>query len=355
MKKLSIILSIAIISFLSIWYYQANKITISVIVPVYNSEKYINHCLDSILKQKGNFEIVIVDDGSTDSTPQILKEYQKNNSNIKLITQKNEGVSSARNKGLKASTSKYITFVDSDDWLEPNAFEKSINVIKKDSPDILLASHYDVYDKEWVKNTRGEEEAKNIPEIRKFPSRSLDKISLFSPFQAKEALSDLYYVGTGVRGVFFRRGFIKKHNIDFPLNITCGEDDVFLHRLFMNNPLISVITQPIYNYRNRTDSLAKSIKALQGSIEALNFLQKTQEYKASKKQVQMFIQDTWLSWLFLSLANYRRHNLPLDAVIKEANSLYKDFEKYNITERKSLRNYLKLHKILYGNIASPLL
>ena len=355
MKKLSITLSIAIISLLRIWYYQANKITISVIVPVYNSEKYINRCLDSILKQKGNFEIVIVDDGSTDSTPQILKEYQKNNSNIKLITQKNEGVSSARNKGLKASSSKYITFVDSDDWLEPNAFEKSINVIKKDSPDILLTGFYDVYDKEWVKNTRGEEEAKNIPEIRKFPSRALDKLSLFSPFEAQNTIKELYYIGGGVRGQFFKRDLLEKTQVIFTQGLNCYEDDVFMVSLFLHNPFISILNVPVYNYINRHDSISKSRDVLNCGRKSREIMLNTKNFNTSSRQEKMLIEDLFISYIFLSLANYRRHNLPLDAVIKEASSLYKDFEKYNITERKSLRNYLKLHKILYGNIASPLL
>ncbi len=353
-KYLNLLLSIILI-FSFIFYYQKNKITISVVVPVYNVEKYISHCLDSIIKQKGDFEIIIVDDGSTDSTPKIIKEYAQKHSNIKLITQKNQGVSSARNRGLKASSSKYITFVDSDDWLEPNAFSKAIDILKKDKPDILVASHFDVYDKEWVKNTRGEEATKHVTEYSKYPSRLLDKISLFSPFYAKDAIRDLYYIGTGVRGVFFRDEFIKKHNIDFPLNVTCGEDDVFIHRAFLNNPLISITTQVIYNYRNRVDSLAKSTKSLQGSLIALEFLQNTQEYKDSQRQVQMFIQDTWLSWMFLSISNYRRHFLPIDDVINQAKKVYQTFNIYNATERKSLRNFLKLHQMLYGNTPIQLL
>ncbi len=354
-KNIKFLCAIALLITASLWYYFTQRITISVIVPAYNAEKYISRCIDSIINQDGNFEIVVINDGSTDSTSEILKKYAQKYPFIKVINQSNKGVAAARNSGLKAVSSKYITFVDSDDWLEPNALKLAIKQIKKHNPDILITGYYDVYDKEWVKNTRGEEATKFVADISKYPTNALDKISLFSPFQAKDALSDLYYAGTGVRGTFLKRGFIKKYNIDFPQNITCGEDDVFVHRAFMNNPLISVMAQPIYNYRNRTDSLAKSTKALQGSIEALNFLQNTQEYKASKKQIQMIVEDTWLSWLFLSLANYRRHNLPLDDISAKAMAIYTSFDKYNIAERRNLRNYLKLHKLLYGNAPSPLL
>lgn len=352
MKKLSIILSIAIISLLSIWYYQTNKITISVIVPVYNSEKYINRCLDSILKQKGNFEIVIVDDGSTDSTPQILKEYQKNNSNIKLITQKNEGVSSARNKGLKASTSKYITFVDSDDWLEPNAFKDSIKLIKKDSPDILLTGFYDVYDKEWVKNVRGEEDAKFAPDIKKYPTRSLDKLQMFSPFNAKDTYSDLYYSGTDIRGKFFLKSFIDKHNLSFTEGINCAEDIIFIFQAFLNNPLISVTTSPIYNYYNRIDSVSKSENIINWAQKSTQKMKEKQEYKSANRKTQMLIDDSFLFLTTLGITNILRHKPNLREVKAPIMEAYNSFSKYNSTEKKSLRNLKKLHHLLFGNNAN---
>lgn len=349
MKKYLIsILSIILISS-CVLFYQKNKITISVIVPVYNVEKYINYCLDSIIKQKGNFEIIIVDDGSTDSTPQILKEYAQKYSNIKLITQKNQGVSSARNIGLKASSSKYITFVDSDDWLEPNAIDSAIKILKKDKPDILMTGYYDVYDKEWVKNTRGEEATKFVADISKYPTRALDKISLFSPFQAKDALSDLYYTGGGVRGQFFKKEFLSKTKITFIQGLDCYEDDVFVISLLLHNPYVSILNKPLYNYFNRFDSISKNKNTITCGRKSREAMLNSTAFLTSSRKEKMLIDDLFISYIFLSLANYRRHNLPLDDIAIEAKTIYATFDKYNTTERKSLRNFLKLHQMLYGD------
>ncbi len=95
---------------------------ISVIIPIYNREQYLRRCIDSALNQSDVItEIILIDDGSTDNSPQIIEEYVLNNTNVKSIHTKNSGVSHARNCGLKAATGKYISFIDSDDYLEPDA------------------------------------------------------------------------------------------------------------------------------------------------------------------------------------------------------------------------------------------
>ena len=102
---------------------------ISIIIPVYQVEKYIKRCLDSILSQTySNLEIILIDDGSRDMSGKICDEYAIKDSRIKVIHQDNAGVSVARNKGLDICTGDYVTFVDSDDFLEPLMYEKMICV-----------------------------------------------------------------------------------------------------------------------------------------------------------------------------------------------------------------------------------
>ena len=119
------------------------KDLISVIVPVYNVEKYLEKCLESIINQTyKNIEIILVDDGSTDKSKVICDEYKKKDERIVLIHKPNGGLSDARNEGIKLAKGKYITFVDSDDYLELEYIEYLYNLIKKCNCKISISSYY---------------------------------------------------------------------------------------------------------------------------------------------------------------------------------------------------------------------
>lgn len=110
---------------------------ISFIVPVYNVEKYLDTCITSIVDQKyKDYEIILVDDGSTDSSPKICDRYEHQHSFIKTIHKENGGLSDARNYGIKAAKGEYILFVDSDDYIAPDAVENIVNTLKSEKNDI---------------------------------------------------------------------------------------------------------------------------------------------------------------------------------------------------------------------------
>lgn len=118
---------------------QEIKIVVSVIVPVYNSEKYLNECLDSLVNQTlGNIEIICVDDASTDSSPQILDEYASKYSNVRVFHKCKEGVAAARNFGIKAARGETIAFVDSDDYVDSTLFEKAYSKYIESNVDLLI-------------------------------------------------------------------------------------------------------------------------------------------------------------------------------------------------------------------------
>ena len=111
--------------------------TISVIVPIYNAEKYLHRCVDSLLAQSfQDFELILVDDGSSDSSPQICDAYAATDTRIKAFHQKNQGVSSARNFGLDMATGRFCTFIDSDDWIELDMYETMMNSLEKNDADL---------------------------------------------------------------------------------------------------------------------------------------------------------------------------------------------------------------------------
>lgn len=121
-----------------------NKIRLSIIVTVYNREKYINRCIDSLLNQDipdDQYEIVVVDDGSTDKSGEILDKYSIKNMNVRVFHTKNGGVADARNKGLEEARGTYITYIDSDDYVEENCYLSILEFVERNNYDILISDY----------------------------------------------------------------------------------------------------------------------------------------------------------------------------------------------------------------------
>ena len=215
---------------------------ISVIVPVYNVEKYIRCCVDSIIDQTyENIEIILVDDGSTDSSGTLCDEYlakESNNKIFKVIHKENGGTSSARNAGKKLATGKYIGFVDADDYIHPRMYEKMIEVMKETCSSIVVC-RFDYVSDDCVVNTCYEEDGKII-----------------GTFTAKEALKNLLVDDSSVNsGIMCDKLFdINLFNgIDFPEGLR-HEDDYLIHHLFGDASKVTYLSDKYYYYRIRSGS-----------------------------------------------------------------------------------------------------
>ena len=126
---------------------------VSVIIPVYNVEPYLKQCMDSVVGQTlKDIEIICVDDGSTDGSLDILKEYATEDSRIQIIEQKNAGAGAARNNGMRHATGKYLSFLDSDDFFEPRMLEKAYDLAEKDQADFVAykSDQYHTEKKQFV-------------------------------------------------------------------------------------------------------------------------------------------------------------------------------------------------------------
>ena len=150
---------------------------ISVIVPVYNVELYLKRCVDSILEQTyKNLEIILVDDGSTDNSGVICNTYAQVDNRIKVIHKKNGGLSDARNKGLDIANGKYVSFIDSDDWIEKSMYLDCISSLERYKANIIICRRYRAYD----------DKRKNIEEYKRYPLNCLmsteDALSNFMTF-----------------------------------------------------------------------------------------------------------------------------------------------------------------------------
>ena len=130
-----------------------DDIVISIIVPIYNTEKYLNECVDSIINQTyKNIEIILVNDGSTDNCLKICDEYAKKDKRVKVIHKENGGLSSARNSGLDILTGKYVCFIDSDDYVATTFVYDMFNLITKYNADIVEGSYQTINDAERFVN-----------------------------------------------------------------------------------------------------------------------------------------------------------------------------------------------------------
>ena len=215
---------------------------VSVIIPVYNVEKYLRECLDSVVNQTLNdIEIICINDGSTDGSLEILKEYAQKDNRVIVIDKENEGVSIARNLGIKMSNSNYVLFLDSDDYLDINCLEKVYSKIQETSVNILNFGLIE----NWGKCTNPV-----------WYNRELEKNEgiITSPEIIKMFL-------TNACGKLFNKKYLIDNEITFPENIKTCEDGIFCIKCFLNSTSWYLMNEAFYYYRkNREDSATNSKK-----------------------------------------------------------------------------------------------
>ncbi len=211
---------------------------LTVIVPVYNAEKYLCRCLDSLLNQElkeDEYEILCINDGSTDRSESILEDYHANYpSLIRILKQNNQGVSAARNRGLDEAKGEIVTFCDSDDYLIPGSYRYLINSFWTDSLDVL-----------------------------RFIPKTLDRYLLKNWTEDNDFTGVVQYEGLGrdvfqhpffasVDTHFYRKNFLRDHGLMLP-NMIMDEDRVFNLFVYMANPSVRVCTSCVYRYTVNDD------------------------------------------------------------------------------------------------------
>lgn len=208
---------------------------ISIIVPVYNTEKYLPDCLDSILAQNyKNLEIILIDDGSSDNSGQICDEYAKNDNRIVVVHKENGGVSKARNDALRLVTGEYIGFVDSDDTIHPQMFEKLYANLSENDVDISICDFEMIYpDRTEHKNSNG------------------ISMKLSSADAVKNILLLKYFQGH-LGNKLFKASLLK--DIFFDEDIYVYEDMLFVIKALMNASSVFFDSTPYYNYFMRETS-----------------------------------------------------------------------------------------------------
>lgn len=282
---------------------------ISIIVPVYNVEKYLKRCIDSILNQTfKEFELILVNDGSTDNCGKICDMYKGKDKRVKVIHKKNAGLSSARNVGLDLAKGKYIAFVDSDDYINKNMYEILYSNLIKTDADISICNFQDVNDNSII----------NI-------NQSIDNYE-YLIFNNIQALNKLY-LGNNVNIVVAWNKLYKKDLFE-DLRYDEGrihEDEFIIHKLLYKSKKILYTNAELYYYLKR-----------QGSITQCDFnLKKLDVVYAFKERVEFFMEKKLIELQFKAqkvyidsfFGNYYKAKIKLDNCNKELIKLKNDYNR----------------------------
>lgn len=298
---------------------------LSVIIPVYNTEKYLKRCLESIINQTlKELEIIIINDGSTDNSDIICSEYVKKDKRIKYIITENKGGSSARNIGIQEATSDFITFVDSDDFIDKNMYEKMLEKLITEKTDFIMCGHKVITER----NT----ERKKLKE------------------ESSLILQDGF---SSVWNKIFKINILKENNILFPEQYQAGEDLVFsMKYLFSSLNGYSIVKGEFYNYVVRGDSISfKFIDQRTKLIEAYKDIFEDKRHKSFIEELKILFKKQICKDYFngINRVIYKKRYSKDDKlkILKSMDKIDKFNKIYNLGFNREIEKELKLINLFF--------
>ena len=307
-----------------------NDIQLSVIVPVYNVEKYLKECLDSLVNQSlDSMEIIIVNDGSTDTSLDICNKYSEKYEFITLISQKNKGLGAARNEGIRHAKGRYIGFVDSDDYVEKNMFKEMVTSAIKDDLDLVICAVKMYFEdnkkiKVIEKNIYEESIITKTTLIKGIVSRKIQCFA-WNKIYKRELFSDIKYE----EGVYY-------------------EDMYTMYNIALKCNKIKLIDTPFYIYRQRENNITSKV-----SIKHINDFNTAVLKVINKfKNGDYYDKNLMMAFNIISLNTsrdlYLKHKkFKNKDIYKDYCSVYNNFPKYKINEILLNKNISFKYKINY--------
>ena len=292
-------------------------IEVSVITPIHNSSKCLEHCLNSLRKQTDiEVEFICIDDGSSDDSISICEKYKSKDDRFVVISTPHRGVSYARNTGLNASTGKYICFLDSDDELSKNALKTMYNHAQKYNCDAVKFNAKTIHGEEWMKES--------------FIDHHNELLTNFQPndiFVYKDCRPFVWMH-------FIRRDVIK--NIRFDESLDIGEDQEFIIRYMMNCKRVSFLDKKLYIHNNRSDSLLNSVIKDRRTMcnNHIKVVQKVLSYYDERS-------SEFNDWVFDMLYGYSSKD---DSNTDQLQSIARIFKEMSIDEYLKNKNKLSIAK-----------
>ena len=267
----------------------------SIIIPVYNTSQYLKECIESILCQNDIlFELLLIDDGSTDDSGKICNEYSQKDTRVKCFHILNGGVSKARNYGLSKAKGQYVSFIDSDDFVASN-YLKIIKDIIDSHPDFAIYNHI-----RWINNAKQEK--------GRFRLSNRMYHSIHSLYQ--EAVN-LEIVSLSVCCAVFNRNIIETHHIRFNESMKTCEDFMFSLAYYQYIHNFMAINTPVYYYRQNLNS-ATGKRALQHGLDyqiVFTNISNVFNLQNFPKETTNIFQRRWTRWIIDLISNYKSQNL----------------------------------------------
>jgi len=285
---------------------------ISIVVPIYNTARYLRECIESIINQSfTNIEIILVNDGSTDNSLDICYEYKERDSRVIVINQKNSGVAVARNAGLKIATGEYIIFLDSDDIFSNNLLEKLYNQAEKTNADITICRENALYENEPLQKIRWYMDDIASPPCEVFSVKIYSKYIL--NFCILWPWDKLY-----------RTEFLKRIDAKYPTKriIEASEDLVFVGRTLVNAERITIVNEYLINHRYHSKSLeaTRNKYAATEALKELAALLKKDGLYSTVKQSFINLVMVYLRWHYSIRKDDKQE---VEKIVKKAVKKYK--------------------------------
>lgn len=309
---------------------------ISVIVPVYNSAPYLAQCLNSILAQTySNVEIICVNDGSTDESLEILHTFAQNEPRITVLSQENAGVSAARNAGLDAAKGEYITFVDSDDALEPDMYETLLNLAAEHQADIAHCGYKKIHLDGTTKDVQG--------------TKSL---LVQDSWEAAECLlTGKYFVGSPCNKLYKRELFT---DVRFDPSLKINEDVLMNVQVFRKAKQLAFFDVPKYHYYeragsscSRTNQLRKKQDCVAAAQKMLEACKDTPLERVCAGKLQGALTDLYRTYLLTDIRGTKAVREDIHNRICAAAPLYKNRSSRSKLNYRFMRYLPELYRITY--------
>ena len=248
------------------------KDLLTVVVPIYNVEKYLHRSLDSIVNQSyRDLEIILVDDGSRDSSLSICREYEKKDSRIRIIHKENGGVSSARNAGIDVSRGGYIAFLDPDDYIDLDMYSRMVQSLASNKSDICVCDISVLYESDSICEQTGTSIDNSEPETLNY-GKELVKSGIIYPFLGLSNEPVEAGIFNSAFNKIFKAEIIKENNIRFREDLRIGEDSMFVLEYVRYVQKFTYYKKSLYNYCTREGSLVRSNNSDLFAVKCKRFL-----------------------------------------------------------------------------------